>query len=50
MNYYSTRAQPELNESHLHGLIFQTGEVSQLSCKTLVNMFFFVVLEWRPMF
>ena len=49
MNYL-TRAQPEVNESHIHGLIFHTGEVSELWRKTLINMFFFVVLAWKPVF
>ena len=52
---YSLRAQPEVNESHIHevpknnGLIFHMDEVSVWR-KTLVNMFFFVVLKSRPLY
>ena len=40
---YSPRAQPEVNESHIHEvpknnwLIFHMGEVSELCRKTMVN-------------
>lgn len=53
---YSRRAQPRVNESHIHqvpknnGLIFRMGEVSKLWRKTMVNMFFFVVLKSRSVF
>ena len=46
---YSTRAHPEVNESHIqevpknNGLIFHMDEVSELWHKIMVNMFFFVV-------
>ena len=38
---YSVRAQPKVNESHIHevprnnGLIFHMGEVTELWCKTI---------------
>ena len=38
---YLTKAQPEENESHIHWLIFHTGEVSEPWHKTMVDMFFF---------
>ena len=53
---YSPRAQPEMNESHIHevpknnGLIFHRGEVSELWHKTMVNMFSFLVLKSRSAF
>ena len=40
---YSPRAQPSVNESHIHevainnGLIFHMSEVSELLCKAVVN-------------
>ena len=34
---YSPRAQPEVNKSRIHGLIFHMGEVSELWRKILVN-------------
>ena len=45
--------QPEVNKSHIHevpknnGLLFHIGEVSEWWRKTMVNMFFFVVLKSR---
>ena len=42
---YSPRAQPKVNESHIHEvpknnrLIFHMSEVSELWCKTMVNYF-----------
>ena len=36
---YSTRVEPVVNESHIHGHIFHTGKVAELWRKTLVNMF-----------
>ena len=53
---YSPRAQPEVNESHVHevpknnGLIFHMGKVSELWHKTTVSMFSVVVLKSRPVF
>ena len=51
---YSPRAQPEVNKSHIHevpwnnGFLFHKGEVSEWWRKTMVDMFFFVVLKSRP--
>ena len=50
---YSPWAQPEVNKSHIHevpknnGLLFHIGEVSEWWRKTMVNMFFFLVLKSR---
>ena len=46
---YSPRAQPEVNESHIHelpknsGLIFHMGGVSKLWCKTMVKILMFSI-------
>ena len=51
---YSLRAQPKVNESHIHEvpksnrLSFHMGEVSELWHKTMVSMFSFIVLKSRP--
>ena len=49
---YSPRAQPKVNESHISTrcLIFHMGEVLELWRRTMVNMFFFIVLKSRPVF
>ena len=42
-----------MNESHIHevpknnGLIFHAGEVSELQRKTMVSMFFLLVLKFE---
>ena len=51
---YSLRAQPKVNESHIHEvpksnrLSFHMGEVSELWHKTMVSMFSSTVLKSRP--
>ena len=51
---YSLRAQPKVNESHIHEvpksnrLSFHMGEVSDLWHKTMVSMFSSTVLKSRP--
>ena len=43
-------------DSHIRGVpknnwhIFHMGEVAELGCKAMVNVFFFVVLKSRPVF